>query len=352
MSWTKYIYFGSTHKNYLYFLLTLLISLLLTNHCATEKKKSKLFSGRYSLRNPLSPLDVTIHPDIGNFISQITYREKEILFSPYFSEHLQSGPKMEGIPFLFPFANRLEKWAVPVGEELFPLPTNTPILKDKANLPMHGFLYHRKGWEVEFVRNSELNSAYEATYNSKEEDKKIFPFPFELKMELELEENSLTFITLITNTGKVEMPLSVGFHPYFWVPIELKPQAVISTNALKVSIANDKLLPTGKSDLTTRIVGNGRADEHFLDHSFFDFKEKPMASITLPDRRIKIILEQGYDHIQIFNPKDRDFICLEPMLGPVNSFYGGGKTNQPVHTLSSGATWKGVWRLEIEAKEE
>ena len=300
-------------------------------------------SNSYVIKNPSSPLQVSIHPDFGNFVSQIQFESQEILYSPYYKLNQKVGTKLEGIPLLFPFANRLEKWAIPLKNELFPLDPNSLILKDQSNLPMHGFFYYKTGWKVVDFQNLKEKSFYESVYTSNSEDEKLFPFSFELKMRIELEGNILHYILWIKNSSSENMPLSVGFHPYFLLPLDIKSKTKVFTNAKKVYLTNSNLIPNGKLESSSKILKDEFLSKQFIDHTFFEFDSKGVVNLYLPDKTLSIILEEGFDHIQIFNPLDKDFICIEPMLGPINSFFT--KKN---YTLSPSNIWKGVWKLKID----
>jgi aldose 1-epimerase len=323
-------------------------------HCASDlPKKKKLFPGRFFLRNSSSPLRVILHPNLGNFISQIDFRGREVLYSPRYSGSLQVGENLEGIPFLFPFANRIERDSIPIASGEWTIPQNAPYFRDKNGLPMHGFLSYWEGWEVQLIRNGVLQSSYESSFQFGDKEKAWFPFELGLEMDITLEENELIFSVQVQNRSAEPMPLSLGFHPYFWVPEEVKPLSKVFTNARKYYQSNEKLLPTGNILPIGKLLGSGLVSSLNLDHTLIDFAGSPMVVLEMPDLRIRLDLLEGFDSFHLFTPKDKDFVCIEPMLGPVNSFFGGGRSKRsPVNLLPPGGTWKGLWKLSITSLQE
>ena len=278
----------------------------------------------YSLKNSNSPLEVIIFPESGNLISQVYFDGKEMLHSPYITENNLPGKTLEGIPFLFPFANRLEKDFIPIGAKMHSIPPETKDLRrDKNGLLLHGFLYYQKGWELLTVQNATSKSYSDSRFIFDGKFLEAFPFPCTIKQELEMVGNSLTVTVTITNTGTEKLPLSFGFHPYFLAPPEWRKIGKISTNAKKVYEADKRLLPTGKLGFTESILTDRNLSELTLDHNFTDFpaREFPNSELSLAGRKIRLELLEGFDHILLFTPSDKNFVCMEPMFGPVNAFY-------------------------------
>ena len=245
--------------------------------CNGLAKTEKSFSQKsYSLKNSNSPLEVIIFPESGNLISQVYFDGKEMLHSPYITENNLPGKTLEGIPFLFPFANRLEKDFIPIGAKMHSIPPETKDLRrDKNGLLLHGFLYYQKGWELLTVQNATSKSYSDSRFIFDGKFLEAFPFPCTIKQELEMVGNSLTVTVTITNTGTEKLPLSFNL-----------------------------------SELT-------------LDHNFTDFpaREFPNSELSLAGRKIRLELLEGFDHILLFTPSDKNFVCMEPMFGPVNAFY-------------------------------
>ena len=80
-------------------------------------------------------------PSAGMVCCSLRHRGEELLglrggLAPYVAER-----KTFGIPFLYPWANRLSAWRFPLaGREVAIDPESTPLRRDDNGLPMHGLL--------------------------------------------------------------------------------------------------------------------------------------------------------------------------------------------------------------------
>lgn len=332
-------------KIFLYFSL-----ILFSFRCAMENQIKYNVVKRYTLRNLSSPLEVVFHPNAGNFISQIYLHGQEVLYSPHFESTLQVGEKLEGIPFLFPYANRLEEDKIPTQNGYHEIP-KLPFMRDGFGKLIHGFMYYRKGWVLETLRNGELDSYSESKFQFGKEELEWFPFPLEITYKIELERNEIRFIIQIFNQGEEPIPLSLGFHPYFYVPLEEKPKISLSTNAKKFYETSSNLLPTGKLFPIKELLKNKTLSEIELDHNFTEFpkNEIPHVKLSTKNYTLRVELLEGFDHLLIYNPSGKEFVCIEPMFGPTNAFYLYPKIwKKPIPSLARGKTWTGKWRLIFE----
>ncbi len=330
-------------KNLVFSTIFLFYSCVMTNQNKYEVAK------RYVLRNITSPLEVVFHPSVGNFVSQIYFQDKEILYSPYFENNLNVGEKLEGIPFLFPYANRLEEDKIPTQKGYHQIP-KIPFMRDQFGRLIHGFMYYRKGWILETLRNGELESFSESKFEFQKEELEWFPFPLEINYQIELQGNLVQFMIQITNKGDEPIPLSIGFHPYFYVSIEEKPKIQLTTNAQKFYETDSTLLPTGKLLSVSQLIKNSTLSAIELDHNFTSFPkgELPFVTLITSTHSVKVELLEGFDHLLIFNPKGQEFVCIEPMFGPTNAFFMYPKIwKKAIPSVPVKGEWKGKWRIVI-----
>lgn len=312
-----------------------------------ENQTKPNFVRRYTLRNITSPIEVVFHPSAGNFISQIYFYGKEILYSPHFESTLNVEEKLEGIPLLFPYANRLEEDKIPIKNGYHELPKHS-FMRDQFGRLLHGFMYYRKGWVLETLRNGELDSFAESKFQFGKEELEWFPYPLELTYLIELEGNQIRFSLQILNLGNEAIPLSVGFHPYFYVPLEEKSFIQVHTNAKKFYETDSTLLPTGKLIPIRELTKSKTLSEIELDHNFTEFPraEIPYVSLITKEYSLKVELLEGFDHLLIYNPSEKEFVCIEPMFGPTNAFYLYPKIwKKLIPSIPKGGKWIGKWRI-------
>lgn len=302
---------------------------------------------RYVLRNITSPLELVFHPSVGNFVSQIYFHGKEILYSPHFESNLNVGEKLEGIPLLFPYANRLEEDKIPTQKGFHEIP-KVSFMRDQFGQLIHGFMYYRKGWILETLRNGELDSFAESKFEFQKEELEWFPFPLEMNYQIELQNNEIQFIIKIINKSEEPIPLSIGFHPYFYIPQDAKPKIQLSTNAQKFYETTPTLLPTGRLFPISKLIKNSTLSAISLDHNFTEFPkgETPYVSLVTSNYSLKVELIEGFDHLLIYNPQDKEFVCIEPMFGPTNAFFVYPKIwKKPIPSVPKGGEWLGKWKI-------
>lgn len=98
-----------------------------------------------------------------------------------------------------------------------------------ARLTQNKYLYNGREYGMGihgFWRNREMAvedrtaSACTLLLRDDEETRAAYPFPFELRVQYRLEENRLSVIFLVKNTGAHTMYFGIGGHPGFNVPLE------------------------------------------------------------------------------------------------------------------------------------
>lgn len=136
----------------------------------------------------------------GAVVSEIKFKDRDILF-PY-KKYLVGDiyKNRGGIPFLFPNAGK-------------------PVLDEstRINLKQHGFARDMV-WKV----LAEDMSKIVLGLNDNDETFKIFPYHFDLIMIIEVSGNTFSQAVTVNNNSKNDMPIALGFHPYFYVPIDKK----------------------------------------------------------------------------------------------------------------------------------
>lgn len=100
-----------------------------------------------------------------------------------------------------PFANRARENRLVAGDKCWPVTPNTD-----EPLALHGSLW-AKAWE----RGE--TSATHATLSAQHTGDT--PYPFAARLDVRLDESAARFTLTLTNTGSDEVPVGMGFHPYF-----------------------------------------------------------------------------------------------------------------------------------------
>ncbi|HNH07100.1 MAG TPA: aldose 1-epimerase [Leptospiraceae bacterium] len=336
------------------------IILLFTVHCGKNEVKPpkvRYFPENFYLYNRSSPLRAEILPGIGNTVFQIYSHGRTVLFSPVPREDLLKTEQLIGIPLMFPWANRLEGNYFYHNDKKYILNDNKNTLRrDKNGLPIHGLILKDKNWKPEIVRNSETGSYYDSSFSFGKEFQNLFPFEADLRQEIELIDNKLIFTLTVKNGSSDSFPLSLGYHPYFLVSEEDRKTVSLFTNASSYYETDSKLIPTGKKKKSSSVLPkDGKLEKKTLDTVFTDFPKGALrySVLNFKKRNIRLELIEGFDHLVLFVPEGKDFICMEPMLGPTNVFnLAHRKKYKGLQKLDPGRSFRASFSIQITEHPE
>ncbi len=302
-------------------------------------------------------IEVSILPSIGNMAYEMKIHGKNILYFPEAKlSDFQKRPMQTGIPFLAPWANRMDDtffWAN--GKKYgFDMALGN-IQKDGRGLPIHGLLGNSSLWQVTDIGADE-HSAY---VTSRHEFWKYpdlmaqWPFAHEYEMTYRLAEGALEVRTTVSNLSGESMPLAIGYHPYYRIPGIPRDAWILRLPARKMVVADDRRIPTGElktMDLPNPLPLKGRT----LDDGFTDFERdasgRALFSVEAGEKRIELLFGLQYPVAVIWEPASRpgwpmDFVCIEPMTGITNAInlYHGGKYPALQSVPANGKWTEGFW---------
>jgi len=151
-----------------------------------------------------------------------------------------------------------------------------------------------------------------------------FPFPYSALIRYTLmAENKLHISTKITNKGKVSMPLSDGWHPYFKLGGKVDDWWLKLTSDQMLEY-DKSLIPTGdyiqNNDFPTgRIIGALKLDNGFK----LNRNDSPYCVIKGNDISIEFIAETNYPFLQLYIPDHRESIAIENLSSAPDAFNNG-----------------------------
>jgi galactose mutarotase-like enzyme len=225
--------------------------------------------------------DVTaqIVPARGGIVTALAVGGRDLLFLDRATLEDPAKNVRGGIPILFPFAGKLE-------DERF-LPAGT-------RMKQHGF-GRNQPWEVRAQRAD----AARLGLVPDDETRAQYPYTFDVEYGVHLMPRGLQVELVVQNEGPKPLPVSPGWHPYFRCPA-----------ARKAEVTGD--------------VPGLRPAEQFSDAREFDFGlEAPAngrARFDLPGLGgLRLAFSPAMRHLQFWSQPGRDFVCLEPFLGPNNT---------------------------------
>jgi len=189
---------------------------------------------------------------------------------------------------------------------------------------IHGVLYDvpfsitQKGADD---KNAYVTLAFE--YNKINEG---YPFPFHTAVTYTLQNNNTLLITTtVTNTGKQDMPLADGWHPYFTLGSKVN-ELLVQLNTRQLMVFDEYLLPTGDYINYNAFATPRHLGETFLDNCFvLDDSEKPACVLKNEANGLQLTIyaKQGYPYLQVYTPPHRNSIAVENLSGAPDAFNNG-----------------------------
>ena len=132
------------------------------------------------LADAASRTEVSIVPSVGNMAYEIKVAGKNILWFPYKSPaELKAKPQFCGIPFLAPWANRLDGdtyWVNGKKHVLNPALGN--FRRDGHQKPIHGLLNYSPDWEVISVTAGDRSASVTSRLDFGRHPDLMAQFPF------------------------------------------------------------------------------------------------------------------------------------------------------------------------------
>jgi aldose 1-epimerase len=117
------------------------------------------------------------------------------------------------------------------------------------------------------------------------------------------------------------VPVSFGFHPYFGIPGLPRAQWRLTLPAMRRLACDERGIPSGGEEPVGAF--DSPLGEIDLDDGFVALEERPAFSLAGAGRRITVEFLAGYRYAQIFAPKDKDYIAIEPMTAATNALVSG-----------------------------
>lgn len=220
-----------------------------------------------------------VAPARGALVTALSVAGRDLLFMDRGTLVDPSKSVRGGIPLLFPFAGRLD------GDRL---------AHAGSTMKQHGFA-RNKAWTVVERRPDCVRLGLDDDAQTRQ----VYPHAFRVEQTLTLLPQGLQVDLLVHNKGITPMPIAPGWHPYFPCP----------------SAARPRVLPHGVENLDPA---------RFTPDAEFDFGVTAPAdgrtAFDIPGLgRLRLGFAPEMRFLQCWGLPGRDFICLEPFLGPNNT---------------------------------
>ena len=287
--------------------------------------------------------EVYIAPSVGNIAYDLRVNGKRILMSPPGSlADWKAKPTNAGIPFLAPWANRMDPdsfWAN--GKKYLLNSDAADLRRDSNGLAIHGLLLFASDWQV--IKLTATDNAAEVVSRLEfwrhPEWMAQFPFAQTVEITHRLSNGILEVRTAIHNESRDPLPLLIGFHPWYQIPGIPRDEWKLHLPVREHYALSSKLVPTGQKkpfDVPDPLPLAG----HQLDDVFGGVNSSDEFWVESGGQRISVRYGPKFPIAVIYAPKDRNIVCFEPMTAITNAFnlahaglYNG------LQSIAPGATW-------------
>src|SRR5437764_12426444 len=167
------------------------------------------------LEDGASQTVVSVIASHGNSAFDMRVKGKKVLYSPFATaQEYQAGRGMSGIPFLAPWANRLDESAFYANGKKYTFNLELGNVRPGAqNHPIHGFLATASQWEVREAK-ADANSAWIASrlefYRQPQWMAQV-PLAHTIEMTYRLRHGTLEVLTKLHNLSAEPMPVATVF---------------------------------------------------------------------------------------------------------------------------------------------
>ena len=331
------------------------------------------FAQRYSatrtgdvvrLTDRIADMTVAIVPSAGNMAVEMRVKGRDLLRWPFASmADFLVKPAMSGIPFMGPWANRLDEQAVYANGRRYPF--DMALGNVRGEIPIHGFLTTAKEWQVVDMGATATSAWVTSRLEVFRQPAWMAQWPFAHTVEIthRLQDGGLEVATAVVNLGAEAMPVAIGFHPYFQLTDSPRDEWRLSIGARTWWTLAPTKVPTGETVSIDRLLPGGAAAplrDYNLDDVFSDLvrDREGRATMTVQGRtqRLDIVLGPNYRSVVVWAPNpagkgrgsqgdsppaERNFICIEPMAGITNAINLAHRgVYRELQTVAPGATWR------------
>jgi aldose 1-epimerase len=254
---------------------------------------------------------VSILPSVGNIAYEMKVRGHNVLRNPHPTvEAFKARPNTVGIPFMGPWANRLDEQAFYANGKRYAF--DMTLGNVRGEIPIHGFVTTTDQWKIVEARAT----ADEAWVTSRLEFfrqpawMKQWPFAHIVDMTYRLKDGVLEVATAVTNQAAEPMPLAIGYHPHFQLTDTKRDEWTVAIGAKSRYLLSPQKLPTGETEPIEKFLpdpANAAVKDFDLDDVFGDLVRDAQGRATMTVRgkaqRLDVLFGPNYKAAVVWAPR-------------------------------------------------
>jgi galactose mutarotase-like enzyme len=251
--------------------------------------------------------------------ASLMYRGDELLWQGAGVRGYVRERKFMGIPFLHPWANRLDGFSYHLHGHDVRLNRSSPLLKlDEHGLPIHGLLNASPDWSIaELEADADAARLTGAFEFAAPELLELFPFPHRVEMTVTVSSGAVQVTTTVVPTTDEPVPVAFGFHPYLQIPGVPRAEWEVAFPVRRRLLLDARQIPTGATEDVEPLTGP--IGSRTWDDGFDRIEPPRRFEIRGGERTIALEYAEGYPNAQVFAPPGQEYICVEPMMVPANA---------------------------------
>jgi aldose 1-epimerase len=301
--------------------------------------------------------EVAIAIGAGNMAYELKVRGDNFLWFPFADPGaLLQHPRFCGVPFLAPWANRLDSDSYWVNGKQYTLDsTIANFRRDPNGKPIHGLLNYSRDWTLVSAdaddHGAQVTSRLE--FGAHPGQMAQFPFAHTITVTYRLDAGVLQVETALQNRAAEPLPVAIGYHPYFQLHDAPRDQWKVHLAARAHLVLNAQSIPTGEHK-PVEFAEPHRLEHGQLDDVFSDLIREGdgRARFWVAGLRQRVMVVYGprYPVAVVYAPAGQEFICFEPMAAVTNAFNLAHSGLCPgLQTIAPGGEWRESFWIEVQA---
>jgi aldose 1-epimerase len=322
---------------------------------AAQSYSARRYGDVVRLEDTKAHTAVSVALAVGNVAFEMKVNGANVLWWPYSSvEEFKTKPGLSGIPFLGPWANRLDEQAFYANGTRYAF--DMALGNVRGAIPIHGFLTTNAHWRL-VEAHADASAAWVTSrleFYKQPAWMKQFPFAHTIDMTYRLRNGVLEVTTTIHNLSAEAMPVAVGFHPYFQLTDSPRDEWTVSIGARTRWLLASTKVPTGATQPIEQFLPNPQSialKDYDLDDVFSDLirdsSGRALMAVRGKTQKLEVLLGPRWRSAVVWAPKpaqpgqDRNFICFEPMAGVTNAMNLSQKgLYRELQSIAPGGIWK------------